>query len=65
MVFWCIFYISEPMLIGLTSRSSTGNCHKLRKKWQELGPWHILYYNQKFDDGVNEVLSWFGINVHG
>ena len=21
------------------------------------------YFNQKFDDGVNEVLSWFGINL--
>ena len=32
-------------------------------KLKELGPWHILFSNQKFDNGVYEVLSWFGIKL--
>ena len=31
---------------------------------KEFGPWrNYAFFNRKLDDGVNDVLSWFGINL--
>ena len=32
-------------------------------KIKELGPCHMLFFNQKFDNVENEGLSWFGIDI--